>query len=192
MPAKKQVYKADVLQAAVEIAREKGIEKVNTSTLVQKMGCSTQPIYDAYKSMAELKAEVAKAIEATYEKYLEEEVKSGKYPLYKGYGMGYIRFAREEKEFFRYLFLRDRRGERIGDGKGEMREILEVIRKNTGLSEEEAYKFHIEMWIYVHGIATMLATSYLDLNEETVSELISDAYAGLRLRYKTDKEEEKR
>lgn len=28
------------------------------------------------------------------------------------------------------------------------------------INEEEVYLFHIEMWIYVHGIITMLATSY--------------------------------
>ena len=33
------------------------------------------------------------------------------YPPYKAMGMGYIRFAAEERELFRLLFMRDRSGE---------------------------------------------------------------------------------
>lgn len=184
MPAKKQVYKESVLRAGMEITRERGIEEVNTSTLTERLNCSTQPIYNSFRNMSELKAEIGKEIKAVYEKYLQEELKEKKYPPYKCYGMGYIRFAREEKEFFKYLFLRDRSGERIDDGKEELKGILSVIRQNTGISEEQAYRFHIEMWIYVHGIASMLATSYLDFDEETVSVFLTDAYEGLKLRYK--------
>ena len=32
----------------------------------------------------------------------------GKYPPYKASGMAYIRFAKEEKELFKLLFMRDR------------------------------------------------------------------------------------
>lgn len=188
MPAKKQIFRENILNAAMEITRERGLEEVNTTTLTEKLNCSTQPIYNSFKNMLVLREEIVKEINATYEKYLQKEITSGKYPLYKCYGMGYIRFAREEKEFFKYLFLRDRSEEKISDGKEELKEIIAVIMKNTGLDKEKAYKFHIEMWIYVHGIAAMTATSYLDFDEETVSEFLSDAYMGLKLRYNIEGE----
>lgn len=184
MPAKKQVDKEKVLRAGMEIVRERGMEEVNTFTLTGKLNCSTQPIYDSFRNMAQLKEEIGKEIEAVYERYLQDEIKAGKYPPYKCYGMGYIRFSREEKEFFRYLFLRDRSGERVDESGEGIREIVNVIQRNTGLDAERAYRFHIEMWIYVHGIASMLATSYLDFDERTVSEFLTDAYEGLKLRYK--------
>ena len=43
--------------------------------------------------------------------------------------------------------------------------------------------FHLEMWIYVHGIAVMVATSYLDWDWEMISEMMTDAYQGMRERY---------
>ena len=43
--------------------------------------------------------------------------------------------------------------------------------------------FHLEMWLYVHGIATMIATSYLNWDEAMVSQSLSDAYLGMRSRY---------
>lgn len=44
--------------------------------------------------------------------------------------------------------------------------------------------FHLEMWAYVHGIATMMATGYLELDTELVSEMMTDAYQGMKNRYK--------
>lgn len=97
--------------------------------------------------------------------------------------MAYIRFAKEEKELFKLLFMRDRSGERVGENKEEIRPLLKLIRQNLGLSEEDAYFFHLEMWIYVHGIATMLATSYLELDEEFISRVMTDGYEGMKARY---------
>ena len=51
--------------------------------------------------------------------------------------------------------------------------------KNYGLYKDEAQKLHAEMWIFVHGIATMFATGYLDWEWDTVSEMITDVFNGL-------------
>lgn len=55
-------------------------------------------------------------------------------------------------------------------------------------SEDEAYLFHLEMWLYVHGIATMIATSYLDWDDEFISRVLTDAYMGLKYRYTEGKD----
>ena len=108
---------------------------------------------------------------------------SGKYPPYKASGMAYIGFAREERELFKLLFMRDRSGERIEEDRESIRLLLELLQKNLGVSEDDAYLFHLEMWVYVHGIATMIATSYLDWDDEFVSRVLTDAYVGLKYRY---------
>ena len=43
------------------------------------------------------------------------------------------------------------------------------------------------MWIYVHGIATMLATSFLDWDEAFISRSLTDAYLGLTSRFREEK-----
>ena len=125
----------------------------------------------------------SQAANELYQSYLQKDMAEGKYPPYKASGMAYIRFAKEEKELFKLLFMRDRSGERVGENKEEIRSLLEIIRQNLGLSEEDAYFFHLEMWIYVHGIATMLATSYLELDEEFISRVMTDGYEGMKARY---------
>ena len=93
------------------------------------------------------------------------------------------KFTREEPELFKLLFMRDRSQERIQEDAGEIKPLLELIKKDNELSDEAARVFHMEMWIYVHGIATMLATSYLDWDLEFISEALSDAYAGICYRF---------
>ena len=64
-----------------------------------------------------------------------------------------------------------------------LKPIADIIVKNTGLSEEKAYLLHLEMWICVHGIATMVATDYLPWDEATVSGMLTDVYQGVKDRF---------
>ena len=58
-----------------------------------------------------------------------------------------------------------------------------LVKNNPGLSKEEVKLFHFEMWAFVHGIATMFATGYLDFEWELVSRMLSDSYLGLKKQY---------
>ena len=62
--------------------------------------------------MEELLDETKKAAYGIYFSTIEKELNEGKYPQYKAYGMAYVRFAKEEKELFKLLFMRDR----VSDG----------------------------------------------------------------------------
>ncbi|MGM9637449.1 MAG: TetR/AcrR family transcriptional regulator, partial [Eubacteriales bacterium] len=115
MPAKKQVSKESILSTAVDILRKDGMDAINARRLATELGCSTQPIYLAFSGMDELKSAVGKEIRRIYEGYLKSEAESGAYPSYKAYGMGYIRFAKEEREIFQYLFMRRRTDNTSGD-----------------------------------------------------------------------------
>ena len=100
--------------------------------------------------------------------------------------MAYIRFAKEEKELFKLLYMRDRSGEVIPEEAGLTGEMQTMVQNNTGLDETNAKLFHLEMWAYVHGIATMFATGFLDLEWELVSRMLTDAYQGLRKQYQME------
>jgi hypothetical protein len=133
--------------------------------------------------MDELQGEVIKAANDVYQDFIMKEMSSGKYPPYKASGMAYIRFAKEERELFKLLFMRDRSHEDAYDNTDEADQLIGIIRKNTGLSEKSARMLHLEMWIYVHGIATMLVTNYLDWDWDFISELLTDGYEGIKYRY---------
>lgn len=184
MPPKARIKQEDIVSAALSIVRTKGADALNARAVAGVLGTSTQPIFSHYKTMETLKGDVIVAANGLYQEYLRKDMEAGEYPVYKASGIAYIRFAREERELFKLLFMRDRSGEVITEDHEEIRPILEIIKKNMGLTEQDAFQFHLEMWIYVHGIATMMATSYLELEWDFISELLTNAFAGLGKRYR--------
>ena len=183
MPRKFMFTREEVIAAALNIVREQGIAAVTARGLGEKLGSSSKPIFSLFENMEDVLSAVMKAADNLYQNYLKEDMTSGKYPSYKASGMAYIRFAKDEKELFKLLFMRDRSSEQIGDNKNEIKPLIEIIMTNTGLSEQDAYMFHLEMWVYVHGIATMIATSYLEWNWDAISQMLTDGYEGLKQRY---------
>ncbi len=183
MPPKFRFTREEIIQAALDLTREGGTAAVTARGLGERLGSSAKPIFGLFRNMEEVEQEVLRAANLLYQSYIQEEMAGAKYPPYKASGMAYIRFAREERELFKLLFMRDRSKEKQEKDTSEIEELLALIRKNTGLSEEEAYLFHMEMWVYVHGIATMIATSYLEWDIEFVSRVLTDGYEGLKCRY---------
>lgn len=182
MPRKFMFTRDEILSAALDLARERGITAVTARNIGKKLGSSSKPIFSFFENMGDVLSAVMEAVGELYQNYLKEDMTSGKYPPYKASGMAYIRFAKEEKELFKMLFMRDRSHESI-DSKEEIKQLLELIQGNLGINEEEARLFHLEMWIYVHGMATMAATSYLALEEDFISKVLTDGYEGLKIRY---------
>jgi len=186
MPPKVKVTKEDIINAAVNIVRSSGVEAINARTVASGLKCSTQPVFSNFATMDELRLAVVEKADKLCQEYMQREVESGKFPVYKANGMAYIRFAKEEKELFKLLYMRDRSSELIPDGSELTDEMEVIVHKNTGLSGADAKLFHLEMWAYVHGIATMFATGFLDLDWELVSRMLTDSYQGLRKQYRTE------
>lgn len=184
LPPKSKITKEHIRKIAFDLVRENGITALNARTVAKELGCSTQPIFSNYASMEELKSEVIQRADRLYKEYLQREVTSGKFPEYKASGMAYIRFAKEEKELFKLLFMRDRTEEKIPPSSPELENLAEMIQSKEGISHDEAFLFHLEMWVYVHGIATMIATSYLEWDWDLISRVLSDAYLGMAKKYK--------
>ncbi len=180
MPPKFKFTREEIISSAVELVRCDGMEALSARNLATALGSSPKPIFGLFEGMCEVRDGVIKYASSLYESYIKEDMESGKYPPYKGSGMAYVRFAREENNLFKLLFMRDRTGEKISDGKEDLRPLINIIMENTGLDEERAYLLHLEMWIYLHGIATMIANSYLEWDESFISETLTHIYTGVR------------
>jgi AcrR family transcriptional regulator len=180
MAPKVKITKEEILSAAVELVRTGGEQSLNARNIASALNCSTQPIFSNFATMEELRYAVLVQADALYRDYIHREMESGKYPAYKASGMAYIRFAKEEKELFKLLYMRNRDGEAFSVGAEVDSEMEALVQTQTGLSETEAKLFHLEVWAYVHGIATMFATGFLNLEWELVSKMLTDCYQGLR------------
>lgn len=179
MPPKIKITKENIIQTAVQLVREKGAQAVNARAIAAALGCSTQPIFSNFSTMEVLQEAITSAAYNIYSTFLTQEVQSGEYPQYKALGMAYIRFAQEEKELFRFLFLRDRSGCDLSPSPDFTASIQILIAAN-GVSAEVAERMHLEMWACVHGIGTMLATNFLSLDRSLISQMLTDIYQGIR------------
>ncbi len=179
MPPKVKITKNDILKTALKLLRERGESAINARTLASELGSSTQPVFSNFATMEALKEALSEATYSYYLSFLEKESASGKYPKYKSFGMAYIRFAKEEKELFKFLFMRDRRGADFSPT-SDFKASVEMIMSANGVSREKAELMHLEMWTLVHGIATMSVTSFLELDDELISRMLSDVYQGIR------------
>ena len=182
MPPKVKITKEDIVKTAIELVRENGEGTVNARAIASALNCSTQPIFSNFATMEELLEEVVASAHGIYLGFLEREAKSGDYPRYKSFGMAYIRFASEEKELFKLLFMRDRRGGELIPT-SDFDASVEMIMNANGITREKATLMHLEMWSCVHGIGVMLATSFLSLKWELISEMLSDVYQGIRAKH---------
>lgn len=178
MPPKVRITKDEVLAASFKLVRQGGLPALNARAIARALKCSTQPIFRAFDSMDDLKGAVMGRIGEFYNAYFDEHIRRQDVPPYKATGLAYIHFAKDEKELFKILFMRDRNGEKEAEEDHSFEVAVERIMAATGFSREAASRFHLDMWVFVHGIATMLATSYLDLGDALISELMTDAYQG--------------
>lgn len=183
MPPKVKVSKKAVIDAAVELLRQHGDQAINARALADALGCSTQPIFSNFATMEQLRLAVIEKLGMVYNDYLAREIAAGKYPAYKASGMAYIRFAKEEKQMFKLLFMCDRSGTPIPEDAESFNQMADMLQSSIGLSQEQSRLFHLEMWACVHGIATMFATGFLDLDWELVGRMLTDTYQGLRKQY---------
>lgn len=188
MPPKVRFTREEIIDAALSITREKGLSAVTARELGARLGSSPKPIFGLFRNMEEVQQETMKAADAVYQRYLREDMAGGKYPPYKASGMSYIRFAKEQRELFKLLFMRDRSQETMEHSPEEFEPLITLIQKNTGLSRDSAIMLHLEMWFYVHGIATMIATAYSDWDEQLISRALTDGYLGILGRHREEKE----
>ena len=182
MAPRVKVTKDDIINTAIDLIRNNGDGAINARAIANALNCSTQPIFSNFDSMEDLEQEVIVGIYNIYATFLKNEAESQKYPIYKAYGMAYIRFAQEERELFKILFMRDRTNEEASVSI-DFEESVQMIMKSTGLSYEKAQLMHFEMWTCVHGIATMIATSFFALEWDVISQMTSDVYQGVLSRH---------
>lgn len=191
MPPKMKFTSEEIIAAALSLVREQGEGALNARALAGRLGCSTQPIFCNYATMEELRDAVLQAAYTYYHHALQAEMAKGRYPAYKASGMLYISFAVNEPHLFRWLFMRERSAEEKQSGFSELdEEVLALLAKMLGATREEAERFHFTMWMWVHGVASSVATGFLAFDEEEISACLSDVYFGLRLRFKKEKEHE--
>lgn len=169
MPPSIKTTKEEIVRAAFEIVREQGAEALSVRAVAKALGCSTQPVMYHFGSIAELKKEVYIMADNYHTRYITTPDPAS--PM-QGVGLAYIRFAREEKHLFRFLFQSDAFAQRSLDeliAADELTPVLEAISRSAHISVEQARSVFRVLFLLVHGYASMFANNAMTGDETTVA-----------------------
>ena len=178
MSRKATITKENIIEAAFRVALREGIDNVSVRVIAAEAGCSTQPVFRIYENMGALKKDLYDKASVFYENYYKEYVKTSAVP-FVDLGMAYISFARKYPQLFRMLFLSDH-----AEGTRSTFSLVngpdEAVAKEIGRAQKEGAKdpnqLFMQMWIFIHGAATMAVTGDNDLDDAQCAELLATCY----------------
>jgi AcrR family transcriptional regulator len=177
------ITKEMILASAFDIVREKGLEGISNRELAKKLNCSIRPIYYQFQNVEELYNELYVEIEKYFYKFLMDNMNDDM-PKYKQVGINYIKFAKEEKEFFKILFMSEvdlGLNDFIAKDMEDFKELSKLIKISTNLNDEDIESFHMKMWIFSHGLATLVASSTINISDKQLKQLLSLEFQALML-----------
>ena len=176
MPPKPKFTKEELIQAALELTREGGLEMVVARNLGGKLDTAPSTIFTHFDSVEEIRQAVIEAAREIYNGYVEEGL--GMVPPMKGFAVQYIRFAMEESNLYSVLFMNKRDDFKYIDfiiNEGHYERIISAAEENFSLNRSQAEFVYHNLWAYAHGIAVMSATGVCKFSLEEISQMLGMA-----------------
>ena len=174
MAPKNKFTKEEMVAAALQVGRTKGIEGLTAKTMADALGTSTQPIFTAFGSMDTVRQEVCAAAVRVYDRYTNAGLQE-KIPFF-GVEMQYIRFAREEPELYRFLFLTPAQGQESGTMRS-MRHLQTLVRPTLmhiyRMTEEEADLYFRTLRFVVHSLSTLIVTGDCPYSDREIGQILT-------------------
>ena len=160
--------KKDILKATYDIMKQDGIQNISARKIANKFKGSTAPIYANLSTIEELKEEIIKLAEDKLKEYLYGNYSERK--LMNG-AIGFIVFAREEKELFRAIFLDGAKGfEALFNETMESLLKEEVLMVSFPMLTYEAARTSVmRLWYWAFGYATL--TCIGSIKDETNADI---------------------
>ncbi len=180
MPPIIKTDRKKIVNAAVDIIENDGLDALSARTVAAKLAISTQPIYREFGDMDGLRKA---ATERGYELFWE---------YIKGDALDqavkYVMFASEHKNLFRFLF-----GEAGNsyDGLDDLShklipstDIIDRLAVITGLPRERVYRLHLYIWMAMNGVAYYALGNNIALDVDELKSFTIDLTKALSAFYK--------
>lgn len=174
MAPRNKYSKDEMVEAAVRVVREKGIDALTAKALASELGVSTQPVFTCFHTIEEAKREVRIAAEQVYDTYVENGLHM-KVP-FLGIGIQYIHFAKEEPQLYRLLFLTTNEGgnSSVMDALHHSQNLVrDSLQQTYHIDAQTADRYFRDMWLVVHGLATLVVTGGCPYTEEEMSHILT-------------------
>lgn len=189
MPPKAKFSREEIIKAALDIVVREGFDALTARSLAAELGSSPRPIFTVFESMDEVQQAVISAATELYNGYEDEGMDAPQ--SFKGSGIGYIKFAAEQPKLFQLLFMKEKESvPDVGDVltilDSHHDRIVDAVMAEYGFGRDTAKQIYLHMWIYSHGIATLIANNVCHFTEKEISEMLTDVAAGVIRKYKAE------
>lgn len=175
MPPKTKFSSEQIIELALEVVRENGLDALTARELAAKLGTSTRPIFTHFKTMDELTAEVVAKAKSIYKEYVLAGLEGER--AFKSYGLQLLKFAKDEPELYEVVFMKQGSGpsyESVLESEGNKEEVIKVISWTFDILEEQASWMFDNLMLYAHGIASMYRIGAVDFTEEQLDSMLSE------------------
>ena len=191
MPPKAKFTREEIVSAALEVARSKGIEAVTAREVGNYLGTSSSPVFVAFKNMDELLNEVYNSAVKEYSDYSADSVNYT--PAFKQFGFRLIEFASTQPNLFKMIYKY-----RQGD-KSYSKMIMSIpaadfcvqtVMEQAQVDYENAKLIFEEVLLAGLGICYMIADNKCTFTEQDLNKYLGIAYRGAVLTVTTLNEDE--
>lgn len=191
MPPKAKFTREEIVSAALEVARSKGIEAVTAREVGNYLGTSSSPVFVAFKNMDELLNEVYNSAVKEYSDYIADSVNYT--PAFKQFGFRLIEFASTQPNLFKMIY-KYRQGE-----KSYSKMIMSIpaadfcvhtVMEQAQVDYENAKLIFEEVLLAGLGICYMIADNKCTFTEQDLNKYLGIAYRGAVLTVTTLNEDE--
>jgi AcrR family transcriptional regulator len=180
MPVSCKLTKEEIVKKAIVMVNKKGWEAVNARDLAKALKISTKPLYRIYNNMDEIKIDMYKEIYKEYDEFITSRVdnKNALVTLC----VAYVEFAKNFKNLFISLFLSNnlkwKSVDDVLNEKWNQGAIINLVNKQ-GYTFQEAKELFMHLWLYANGLATLISTNNIDLDDKEIIVRIVKIYKTL-------------
>ena len=176
MAPKYKFTREEMIAAAVQVGREKGGGALSAKSLGMKLGISTQPVFTCFGSMDNVRSAVCSYAEELLSLYLDEGLRASE--PFPGLCTEYIRFACNEPELYRLLFLQSSAADAPATITHARENVEAQMMKSYGMSPREADMYFSDVWLAVFGLAALIVTGKCPYTVDEVSAIFKRLCSG--------------
>lgn len=185
MPRKVQYTREMIIGAAINMVREQGPDSINARDLGAYLGCSSRPLFTAFRNMEELTDAVREEVSRQFAERVRiaRDATDGG-PAAKRMGMCIVGFAQNEPNLYKFIHWR-------GSKLVPFQELSKIMTKqyqtDYHLSDEDAVAFFDHMMIFNMGLCSLITNGVRHFSHEEVERILLDQFSATLAYYKGGK-----
>lgn len=182
MPISCKLNKKEIIKKAVIIVNKTGWSSLNARDLAKSLKISTKPLYRIYNNMDEIKEDLYKEIYKQYDEFITERIDNKKALI--TLCVAYVEFAKYYKNLFISLFLSNnlkwKSVDDVLNEKWNQGAIINLVNKE-GYTFDQAKELFMHVFLYANGLATLIATNNIDLDDKEIIYRIVKIFKTLKI-----------